>query len=201
MLKLPTSRTPVLIPQTPAPRPIESIHVDHKKCFGGIIYVQKDSTTNIEDYFVEYDHWEKYSETKSYSRRVYQAAYKGMMKEYQNFLIIFEDDDKEEYYVVAKRIRNELELLEPYCQCCRCVCSTLNPLKYLWCPHCTSCIKSGPGFAKQEYIDKARELKLLMENKRPVLSKYQKYTDKLSLIKGFELLFLVLLLLLFFSYV
>jgi len=197
MHKVPIKVSPVLIsPQTPAPRPIETIHVGHKKCFGGIVYIQKDNNTNIEDYFVEYDHWEKYSENKSYSRRSYQAAYKGMMKEYQNFLIVFEDDETEEFYVVAKRIRNELELLEPYCQCYRCVCSTLNPLKYLWCPHCTSCIKSGPGFAKQEYIDKAKVLKQLI--KPPTEYKYQKYLDKTSLIKVFEVLFVLLLLLVIF---
>lgn len=189
-----TTRTPPpLIPQTPAPKAVEDIHTNHKKCFGGVIYIQNDKLSNVEDYFVEYDHWEKYSDKKSYSRRPYQAAYKGMMKEYQNFLIIFENDEgEEEYYVVAKRLRNELEILEPYCQCPRCVCSVINPLKYVWCPHCTKCIKSGPGFAKQEYIDKAKILKNSVGK-----SKENKYLDKLFAFKTLEIIFFFFIILLF----
>jgi len=147
-----------IIPPTPGPRTIEAIQNDARERFGGIVLLQKEPSLTIEDYFLEYDYWEVYSETKSYSKRTYQAAYKGVMKDYSNYLCILNGEQGEEYYVVAKRIRNELESLEPYCSCFSCSASVLNPLKYLWCHHCTKCIKAGVGFASPEYIDKARIL-------------------------------------------
>lgn len=147
------------VPRTPGPRSTENIHTDAKDRFAGIVWIQKDSDRSLEDYFSEYDHWEKYLETKSYSKRSYIAAYKGMIREYQNYLCIINIDDEETYYVVSKHLRSELELLEPYCTCITCNSSPFNPLKYLWCPYCTKCIKAGPGFASSEYVKQAKHLK------------------------------------------
>lgn len=196
------SRSPIRIPPipkippTPAPKTVDNIHDEAKDRFCGITYIQKDNSIKHEDHFMEYDHWEPYSETKSYSKRPYQAAYKGIMKEYQNHLFILHTDDDEEYFVVARRIKSELEHLEPYCQCSRCLASIINPLKYLWCPYCTHCIKSGPGFAKIEYINKARELKELANKIQPhhtSLALLQKFLDKIPIIKLVEIIIIFIL--------
>lgn len=180
-------RSPVNIPSvppTPAPKSISDIQTDARERFAGIVWIQKDSSHTLEDYFIDYDHWETYCETKSYSKRTYQAAYKGMMREYHNYLCILNSEEGEEYYVVAKRVRSELEQLEPYCTCTTCSASLINPLKYIWCPHCTKCIKAGPGFANPEYIAKAKELKDL--SSKAVPSKYGKYFQGTKLIKTIE---------------
>ena len=176
-----------VIPPTPGPRTIEAIQNEARERFVGIVWMQKDLFYPLEDYFLEYDYWEVYSETKSYSKRTYQAAYKGVMKDYNNYLCILNGEQGEEYYVVAKRIRNELESLEPYCTCFLCICSSLNPLKYIWCPHCTKCIKAGVGFAHPDYIEKARKLKAEKEQRKQVpVSKYRKYLQNTSWTKVSE---------------
>lgn len=176
-----------VIPPTPGPRTIEAIQNDAQNRFAGIVWMQKDPSYLLEEYFLEYDYWEKYSETKSYSKRIYQAAYKGVMKDYNNFLCILNSEEGEEYYVVAKRIRNELESLESYCTCSTCSAFILNPLKYIWCPHCTKCIKAGVGFAHPDYVEKARILKAQKEQRKQVpVPKYRKYLQNTSWIKVSE---------------
>ena len=157
--KLPNYIPKLPPPQTPGPKKIDDIQSNAKSRFAGIIYVQKEANYSPEDYLSEYDHWELYSETKSYSKRPFQGSYKGGIRQYQNYLLIFNDEnDNETYYVIFKRIRGELENLIPYCPCINCQASCLNPIKYIWCDYCTGCIKSGPGFAKKEYINIANQL-------------------------------------------
>jgi hypothetical protein len=182
-----TSLPVVPIPATPAPKTINEIQTDARERFAGIVWIQKDSSRPVEDYFVDYDNWELYSENKSYSKRPYQAAYKGVMREYHNYLCILNGDDGEEFYVVAKRIRSELEQLEPYCTCITCSACVMNPIKYLWCPNCTKCIKAGSGFAKPEYITKAKQLKEATEKYKSNPSKYGKYIQGTRWIKAAEL--------------
>jgi hypothetical protein len=191
------------IPRTPAPKTIDAIQVDTKERFAGITMIQRDPDHKAEDYFADYDHWEIYSETKSYSKRTYQAAYKGVMREYHNYLFVLNIDDNqenEEYYVIAKRLRNELELLEPYCTCTTCSACSLNPLKYVWCPICTQCIKAGKGFAKNDYIIKAREIKQQAENRKKTPSKYDKYLQGIPWISVSEYLTVGAVAILFFWY-
>lgn len=192
------------VPPTPGPRSLSNIEDEAKDRFSGIIWMQKDPNRPIEDYFVDYDYWEEYSDTKSYSKRSYQAAYTGRMREYYNYLCILHtdnDDIEDVYYVIAKRIRNELELLEPYCACLKCSSSIINPLKYIWCDHCTKCIKAGPGFASSEYINKAKELKRLnikvqqnfLEKVLPMIS------NEYILLGILGLIFIISLLVIYFS--
>jgi len=184
---IPPINNDIHIPKTPGPRTIESIQFDARERFAGIVWIEKDNSCSLEDYFLEYDNWELYSETKSYSKRIYQAPYKGIMKDYRNYLCILNSEKGEEYYVVSKRVRNELETLEPYCTCFSCSSFILNPLKYIWCPHCTKCIKSGVGFAKPEYIEKARLLKSEKEQRKHTpIPKYRKHFQNISWIKVFE---------------
>ena len=175
------------IPPTPGPKRVDDIESDARDRFMGIIWMQKDSSYKLEDYFIEYDHWEEYSETKTYSKRTYQDVYKGVIRKYQNFLCVINCGDKNEYYVIAKQVRSELEQLEPYCQCITCSSCILNPLKYLWCPICTKCIKAGSGFAKEEYIRRAQELKEKTEKSKKIPSKYGKYFERVHWIKITEL--------------
>ena len=168
--------------------------------FAGVMFVQKGPSESIVDFFVDYDFWEPYSNTKSYSKKIYQAAYKGTMRNYKDYLYILTDadadadaeDKNEQYYAVAKRIHNELDDLEPYCPCVRCVLFSINPLKYIWCPNCTGCIKSGPGFVKEEYIIKARELKDTMKSYNNSFM-FTKYIRTMTWPKLSEFIFLILI--------
>ncbi len=155
-------------PPTPGPRPRENIRSDVAERFIGCCMIQKDEHRPIEDYFVDYDHWEVYSESKVYSRREYQASYSGKIKTYVNYLFVLRSEfphenadsafqPEEEYYVVSKKVRTELDILEKYCKCFTCSASVLNPLRYIWCPVCTGCIKAGSGMAKKEHIEYARQ--------------------------------------------
>jgi len=176
------TRSPVLIPRippTPGPQTIDNIQQDGKDRFAGIVWIRKDTDRQVDDYFADYDHWEPYSETKSYSKRPFYAAYKGMMKEYHNYLCILNSDTGDEYYVTAKKMRNELEVLEPFCPCIKCSTSRCNPIKYIWCDHCTHCIKAGPGFTKEEYIHIA---KLAKENKEKNTDNKHRYIKFLETI-------------------
>jgi hypothetical protein len=147
-------------PPTPGPKLKQQIQEDSKERFAGFIYMQKEANMTYNDYLMEYDYWEHYSETKAYSRRPFMQSYKGILRLYQNYLCVFSDDnDIETYYVVSKRLRGELEILENYCRCFNCRSSKINPLKYVWCNYCTGCIKAGPGFAKPEYVEIAKLLK------------------------------------------
>jgi hypothetical protein len=176
-----------MIPPTPGPRAVSNIQRDAKDRFAGLIFIEKDEERSLEDYFSEYDFWEPYSESKSYSKRPYRNAHNGIMKDYVNYLCIMEVKNdsideyearpvREEYYVLAKRIPNELTALEPYCTCIKCSSSIINPLKYLWCSNCTRCLKAGPGFADPKYIQKAQELKA---HKKTVPS-YMKYFEDIK---------------------
>jgi len=148
------------IPATPSAKTIENINNEAFERFGGIIWITIENDC-IEDYLSVYDYWEPYNENISYSRRIYQAAYKGKIKDYQQNLCIVNSNTKEneKYYVIARRILNELDKLEEYCECIICNSYFFNPLKYIWCPNCVGCISSGKGFAKEELIIKAKNKK------------------------------------------
>lgn len=178
------------VPPTPGPRSMEQIHNDAKARFAGILWIQRDPNRKIEDYFNWDDYWEPYSESTIYSKRTYQAAYKGIMRDYNNYLCILESEveDSTEYYVVAKRARNELEELEPYCPCITCSSSRCNPLKYLWCPVCTHCIRSGKGFANKDYIERAKISKEQEEERKKIPGKYDKYLSPLRTTRGIEVI-------------
>lgn len=177
------------IPKTPKPKSIDDIQEQARDRFAGMIMCEKNDDISIDNYFMEYDHYELYDENKSYSKRTYQSAYKGVLREYQNYLYILElENENKEYYVVAKKLYNNLESLEKYCPCLKCSASHFNPLKYIWCPYCTSCIKSGKGFTKDEYIEQARNNEKL--NHSP--HKFQKYIKGNNILKFSELVLLTI---------
>lgn len=66
--------------------------------------------------------------------------------------------------VQLKHSYNDLESLEKYCSCLKCSASYLNSFKYNWSVHCTSCIKAGKSFTKEEYIVEARLRKPKVNN-------------------------------------
>ena len=157
-----------IVPSTPAPCRKEDVQHDFKNRFAGIMWISKEKDKAVGEYLMDYDHWEEYSELKSYSKRPFFAPYNGLMREYQNYLCIIEDV-QEYYYVVSKRVHSELENLEKYCPCIICSSWIINPLKYLWCPYCIRCIKAGPGIADPEYVERAKMIRM----RGP--SKYQQY--------------------------
>lgn len=154
------------IPPTPAPRSVDNIQNDARDRFAGMIWVTKDESRTNEDYLVDFEHYEVYSEAKSYSKRPFQASYNGAIREYHNYLLVLEGSEGPQYYVVAKKIRSDLEGLEKYCECVTCTSSVINPMKYIWCSYCTKCIKAGPGFANPEFIEQAKLKKDLSEKKQ-----------------------------------
>lgn len=149
-----------------------NIQTEARDKFAGIIWLEKTPDRTLDEYFSEYDHWETYSEHKTYNKKSYNAAYKGIMRQYANHLCILTDNssgiEKEEYYVLAKRLKTEHDYLEKWCTCLTCRASIFNPLKYVWCPICTKCIKSGPGFASDEYMSIARKLRDNELNKKHI---------------------------------
>lgn len=172
-LRIPTDenyRSPIAlppvprVPPTPRARPLESISIEARDRFAGIIWISQDPDRPIEDYFTEYDNFEPYSETKLYSKRPYQAVYSGMLRDYQNYLCVVDDGTHESHYVVAKRLPSSIEALIPYCNCTTCAASTLNPCKYIWCASCTRCLKAGPGLADPAYVNLAHTRRLEAQN-------------------------------------
>lgn len=167
------------IPSTPCPKRIDEIQEEAIDRFGGVIITNK--YPGVLD---DYDYYETYDEEKSYSKRPYQDTFKGILREYQNYLLILNVQNDKEYYVVAKRIRSELKKLEPYCICLKCQASYINPLRYIWCYHCTKCLKSGKGFTNNSYIELAKQLK---EHKKFNLEKYKQYPYETRMLKTTEL--------------
>lgn len=161
-------------PSTPSPKSLNDIQHDWKLRFAGIMYICKDENADVNQYFSEYDHVEPYSEKKYYSKRPYSAVYTGIMKDYQNYLCVISDDNSsyEDYYVVAKRIKSELEDLEKYCPCILCTSPWINPVKYIYCPHCTKCIKAGKYFTNSTNIELARRNKHSCETGEKKKNKY-----------------------------
>lgn len=173
------------IPSTPCPRRINEIEEEAIDRFGGVTFTLKCSNI-LEDY----DYHEKYDEQKSYSKRPFQETYKGILREYQNHLLVLTDENDREYYVVAKRIRSELKGLEAYCTCLKCQASYLNPLRYIWCDHCTKCIKTGKGFANNLYVETAKQLK---DHKKFDLNRYKKYPYETKVMKVIEVVVFILI--------
>ena len=179
------------VPRTPKPKSVDDIQEQARDRFAGIIICDKNKDMIIDNYFIEYDHYELYDENKSYSKRPYQAAYKAVLREYQNYLYILESEDGfNEYYVIAKKLYNDLEQLERYCPCLKCSASYFNPLKYIWCPYCTNCIKAGRGFTKDKYIKQALATK--NSNLEHPQHKFQKYIQSHNILKVTELLLLTI---------
>lgn len=145
-----------IIPPTPRNQNISNLGRDASTIFPAVIWLEIPSDSSVDDYLVEYDHWTKYDENQTYSKRKYQAAYTGRIRDYHNCLCVAQTQNGEELYVVAKRVRTELEELEPYCPCTTCSAWIINPLKYLWCPVCTGCLKAGNGYARKEHVQLAR---------------------------------------------
>lgn len=174
-------------PPTPAPKSINNIQDEIRQRFVGFLYLTKEPDMNIEDYFIEYDHWEEYDEKKSYSKRPFFYVYKNTMKKYQNYICFMEEGEDMKYYVLAKKMKSELEDLERYCPCIRCKSSIFNPLKYLFCPYCTKCISAGEGFANPHYVKVAQDKKRHYEhNKHKPLTNYKKMIQFLEPIMVIE---------------
>jgi hypothetical protein len=177
------------IPPTPKPKRIDEIQEEASDRFAGVIITNK-CFKILDDHFTDYDQWEEYDENKSYSKRPYQDTYKGILREYHNYLYILNDNNEKAYYVVAKRIRSELKKLEPYCTCLKCQASYFNPLRYIWCAHCTKCLKAGRGFADKSYIEKAQQLK---DDKVFYLNKYKKYPYETQIMKVIEIIIFLII--------
>jgi hypothetical protein len=146
-----------IIPPTPGPRTINSLEDNARERFSGIVWITCAPDKKPSDYLSDYDFVEPYDEKKSYSKRMFTAAYEGRIHNYHSYLCIANMEDGQQYYVVAKRMPSDLAKLEPYCTCITCCSSTYNPLKYLWCPMCTRCIKAGPGIAAPEFVTRAEQ--------------------------------------------
>lgn len=182
-----------LAAKTPAPKTADAMRNDIGERFAGMVWIKEDKSIVLDDYFIEYDYWEEYSDNKKYTSDTYQAAYKGVMRQYQNYLCLVSGDDGDKYYVAAKRIPGELESLEKFCTCFICSCNVFNPLKYLWCPHCTGCIKAGIGCAKKEYIIKAHERKQQSLTVVKRQNKYLAYIPQFQWLKIIEIVTLLIM--------
>lgn len=142
----------------------EDIYTSAKRNFAGLIYKHYDPELTLTEHFKQYDHYEVFNREKYYDNKKFLAVHNSLLKFYQNYFFILAKDNQEEYYVVWIDVPNDLEKLEPYCNCIGCRSSFFNPLKYIWCPYCNGCIKAGKGFAKEKYIQLAERR---MQNPNP----------------------------------
>ena len=180
------------IPPTPGPRSKLTLQENARERFAGILWVSRAANKTSADYLADYDFVEPYDDTKSYSKRLFTAVHNGCVNNYHNYLcVITGDDNSEEYYVVAKGMRHELAELEPYCTCITCCSSVCNPLKYLWCPTCTRCLKAGPSIANPQFIQRAQQLRVLHENAIKQPRKWEQYITPSTLVRTCELLTLL----------
>lgn len=146
----------------PTPRPGSA---NLKEQFCTIMWARCPSGVTATDFLSKFDHSERYSEMTAYSQRPYRSVHCGKLRTYVNALCtlcVEKIDDNgiaqitEEHYVIADRVPSEIERLEQFCPCFTCGASFFNPLKYVWCPMCTRCLKAGEGFADPAYIVQAR---------------------------------------------
>lgn len=180
------------IPPTPGPRSKLTLQENARERFAGILWISRSTNKTNADYLSDYDFVEVYDDTKSYSKRLFTAVYNGAVNNYHNYLcVITGDNNSEEYYVVAKSMGHELSNLERYCTCITCCASVCNPLKYLWCPTCTRCLKAGPSIANPQFIQRAQELRVLDENAIKHPQKWKQYITSSTLIRTLELLTLL----------
>lgn len=122
--------------------------------FVGIIVKASDKRP-LGEQLSEYEHWEAYDPTRSYSRSGHLRVRNGRAREYFYYLLILISEEKYDLYVVTQE-DPEMRALESYCPCYKCQASYLNPLKYIWCDHCTRCLKAGKEFTSSEYIAQAK---------------------------------------------
>lgn len=123
--------------------------------FAGIIWIDD----NLEDILKEYDHFEKYSNVKVYSKDIFREIFKGRAYYYRNYLLVHSD----QYYVIWKRQKNPCSDFEDYCDCLRCKYCLL-----FLCPVYTQCLKLGPGYYSEQRLNRAQQKK---EDKTSIFSK------------------------------
>lgn len=179
------------IPPTPGPRSKLTLQDNARERFAGILWISRAANKTSADYLADYDFVEPYDETKSYSKRLFTVVHNGCINNYHNYLCVITgatiDDNNEEYYVVAKAMPSELSELEQYCTCITCCSSACNPLKYLWCPSCTRCLKAGPTIADPRFITRAHQLRTLHEKAIKEPRKWEQYITPSTLIRTGEL--------------
>lgn len=140
------------IPPTPrAMSPHTMVREDITARFSEVTWMEQTGDTTVEQLLTGYPHWEAFEAENTYSKRPYRAAYQGHFGWYHNGLCIIKNGEEEQYYVFARARPSPLDKLIPFCPCFTCRASRLNPLKYLWCPQCTGCLKAGEGFARESY--------------------------------------------------
>ena len=128
---------------------IDHKDIDYRQLFAGIILLDNEADRSLDDYLSEFDYYEEFDPKKQYSRKSFLASYKRIMREYQHHLLVV---NQNRFYVVAKRMRTDLEKIESLCVCIRCSASAINPLKYLWCPMCTGCLKAAPALLSKNLL-------------------------------------------------
>lgn len=121
--------------RTPARKSRTSVLEDCKDRFAGIIWC--DQQNSFDSQFIE-----TYDVNVSYSKRPFIKIVNGCAKKYQNYLLVVDTDGNEEYFVMAKEMISKYTGLEKQCPCITCRSSVFSPLKYIWCPVCTGCLKS-----------------------------------------------------------
>lgn len=141
------------------------------------------NTTPVDDLLSVYVHWEPFNAEQTYSKRPYRAAYQGRFGWYHTGLCIVKTGSEEQYYIFARPIKTPLDDLIPFCPCLTCRASRVNPLKYVWCPQCTGCLKAGEGFARDEYRNQA----LLLQQMVHTPSKWDTYKKQILSVRVCEL--------------
>ena len=113
---------------------------------------------NPQIYFEEFPYFEQYDSNKLYTQESFQYDYGyGLLTYRYHHYIIDVDNETLNYVVVEEEIsKDDIEKLQPYCQCKMCTAAWYNIFKFIYCRCCIGCLWSS--FPQQWQINKAREL-------------------------------------------
>lgn len=135
---------------------MEETYINQK--FRGTWTIRRNlDTFDPRKYFSEYPYVKEYDPKIIYDCNYFDKDYGVGIKKYiLNLYNIYQEKNKEQYYVVAMEILSseDAKTLEKYCQCNYCNKHWLNPVKYFTCKCCVGCITSD--MVTQDNINKAR---------------------------------------------
>lgn len=100
----------------------------------------------------QYHYYEIYDDNKNYTHETFLYDYCHGLLTYRYCYINM--NEKEYIYVEEELSKEDLAILEPFCQCIKCQSSWYHLSRYITCGCCIGCLKSP--FPQQYQIDKAR---------------------------------------------
>lgn len=129
-------------------------------------YISNDLTNfDPKEYFEDNDYWNEILENVDDDTNINNIKSKIVStKNYSLAKFVIRDSSKMKlptrFFIVAEEIftKEELKLLEPYCQCRICTASYFSLNRWFDCRCCFGCIKMGKRYASERLVKQARRL-------------------------------------------